>query len=213
VPPIRVVIADDHPFFRHGLSKLLSRYGMEIVGEAANGRVAIEIVEETAPDVVVLDLNMPVLSGAEAIRRLTERAPASRVLVLSVSADERDVTDAILAGAAGYVLKDGPADDIVAGVRALAAGESLISPRIAAMLLQRIRDSEWARARPRATPLSRPDVELLRLMAEGKTNQEISGALTIDPSVVGIHVSALLTKLQGDAHAHAVARGSRNGDH
>lgn len=131
MPPLRVVIADDHPYFRRGLVKLLSRHGMEVVGEAANGGVAVAVVEETAPDVVVLDLNMPVLSGPEAIRRLSERAPSSRVLVLSVSADERDVADAIRAGAAGYVLKDAPADELLAAVRTLAAGESVISPRVA----------------------------------------------------------------------------------
>ncbi len=211
MPPLRVVIADDHPFFRQGLVRLLTRFDIEVVAEAPNGWAAINAVEETAPDVVVLDLNMPVLSGVEAIRRLLERAPDSRILVLSVSADEDDVTDAILAGAGGYVLKDGPVEDIVAGVRALAAGESLISPRIAAMLLQRIRQTEWAKGPPAAAPLSRPDVELLRLVAEGKTDQEIAGALTIDPSTVDNHVSALLTKLHGDAQAQSAARSSRNG--
>jgi DNA-binding NarL/FixJ family response regulator len=205
------VIADDHPFFRQGLVKLLTRFGIEVVAEAPNGWAAIKAVEETAPDVVVLDLNMPVLSGVEAIRQLLERAPDSRILVLSVSADEADVTDAILAGAGGYVLKDGPVEDIVAGVRALAAGESLISPRIAAMLLQRIRQAEWAKGPRPAAPLSRPDVELLRLVAEGKTDQEIGGALTIDPSTVDNHVSALLTKLHADADTQAASRSSRNG--
>lgn len=209
--PLRVVIADDHPLFRHGLAKVLARFGIEVVGEAANGWGAIKAVEETAPDVVVLDLNMPVLSGVEVIRCLVERVPTSRVLVLSVSADESDVTDAILAGAGGYVLKDGPVEDVVAGVRALAAGESLISQRIATMLLQRIRDSERARVAPPPTPLSRPDVELLRLVAEGKTNQEIGGELAIDADAVGNHVSAVLTKLQADAQAQAAARASRNG--
>jgi DNA-binding NarL/FixJ family response regulator len=209
--PLRVVIADDHPFFRRGLAKVLARFGIEVVGEAANGWGAIKAAEETAADVVVLDLNMPVLSGVEVIRRLVERAPTSRVLVLSVSADEADVTDAILAGAGGYVLKDGPVEDVVAGVRALAAGESLISPRIATMLLQRIRDGERARAATQPTPLARPEVELLRLVAEGRTDQEIAGELTIDPSTVGNHVSAVLTKLQADAHAQAAARASRNG--
>jgi DNA-binding NarL/FixJ family response regulator len=144
---------------------------------------------------------MPVLSGVEVIGRLVERAPTSRVLVLSVSADEADVTDAILAGAGGYVLKVGPVEDVVAGVRALAAGKSLISPRIAAMLLQRIRDRERAKPAPPPTSLSRPDVELLRLVVEGRTNQEIGGELRIDADAVGNHVSAVLTKLQADAHA------------
>jgi DNA-binding NarL/FixJ family response regulator len=212
VPPIRVVIADDHPFFRQGLAKVLPRFGIEVVREASNGWAVITAVEETAPDVVVLDLNMPVLSGVEVIRRLVERAPASRVLVLSVSADEADVTDAILAGAAGYVLKDGPVEDVVAGVRALAAGDSLLSPRIAATLLQRIREGARAKAGPPPTSLSPPELELLLLLAEGKTKQEIGGALTIDPSTVGNRVSVVLTKLQADAQTQAAARASRNGN-
>jgi DNA-binding NarL/FixJ family response regulator len=213
VPPIRVVIADDHPFFRQGLAKLLARFGIEVVGEAANGWGVIAVVGETAPDVVVLDLNMPTLPGVEVIRRLVELAPTSRVLVLSVSADDADVTDAILAGACGYVLKDGPVEDVVAGVRALAAGEAVISPRIAAMLLRRIREGERAKvARPLA-PLSQPDAELLQLVAEGRTNDEIGGALTIDPSAVGDHVWIVLSKLQADAQTQAGARPSRNGSH
>lgn len=207
--PVRVVIADDHPAFRLGLSKLLARSGIEVVAEAANGLAAIKAAEETAPDVVVLDLNMPLLSGVDVIRHLVERAPASRVLVLSVSADEVDVTDAILAGAGGYVLKDGPAEDVVAGVRALAGGESLISPRVAAMLLQRVREGERAKAAPPAASLKRPDLEILRLVAEGRTDEEIGEALALAPDLVRRQVAAILAMLQ--AAAPAAARASRNG--
>lgn len=207
--PVRVVIADDHPAFRLGLSKLLARSGIEVVAEAANGVAAIKAAEETAPDVVVLDLNMPLLSGVDVIRHLVERAPASRVLVLSVSADEVDVTDAILAGAGGYVLKDGPAEDVVAGVRALAGGESLISPRVAAMLLQRVREGERAKAAPPAASLKQPDLEILRLVAEGRTDEEIGEALALAPDLVRRQVAAILAMLQ--AAAPAAARASRNG--
>lgn len=207
--PVRVVIADDHPAFRRGLSKLLARSGIEVVAEAANGLAAIKAAEETAPDVVVLDLNMPLLSGVDVIRHLVERAPASRVLVLSVSADEVDVTDAILAGAGGYVLKDGPAEEVVAGVRALAGGESLISPRVAAMLLQRVRDGERAKAAPPEPSLEQPDLEILRLVAEGRTDEEIGEALALAPDLVRRQLAAILAMLQ--AAAPAAARASRNG--
>src|SRR5918992_1827512 len=140
--PLRVVIADDHPFYRQGLAELLTKSGVEVVGEAPDGPAAISVATEKAPDVVVMDLNMPGLSGAEATRLLTERNPSARVLVLSVSAEEVDVTDAILAGAMGYVLKDSPVEEVVAGIKAAARGESLISPRIATQLMRRIRARE-----------------------------------------------------------------------
>jgi DNA-binding NarL/FixJ family response regulator len=211
VPPVRVVIADDHPFFRQGLARLLGKFEIEVVAQAANGWGAIQAVEETTPDVVVLDLNMPLLSGVDVIRRLAERAPASRVLVLSVSADEVDVTDAILAGAGGYVLKDGPVEDVVAGVRALADGEALVSPRVAAMLLQRIRERELARTARPGMPLSPDDLQVLRLVAERRTRREIGEALDIEPEAVGARIAAVLAKLQAEAQAQAAARAQRNG--
>src|SRR5918999_5098391 len=117
---LRVVIADDHPFYRDGLVRLLRHSGIEVVAEVPNGEAAIRVVHETDPDVVVMDLNMPGVSGLEATRRLAEEAPETRVLVLSVSAEQGDLTEAILAGASGYVLKDGPVEEIVAGIRAAA---------------------------------------------------------------------------------------------
>jgi DNA-binding NarL/FixJ family response regulator len=140
--PLRVVIADDHPFYRAALARLLERNGLEVVAEVPNGEAAIRAVEETRPDVVVADLNMPGSSGLAATRELAQRLPATPVMVLSVSADENDVTEAILAGASGYMLKDRPHAEIVAGVRAAAVGQSPLSPRIAAMLIRRLRETE-----------------------------------------------------------------------
>src|SRR5262245_52682857 len=120
--PLRVVVADDHAFYRDGLARLLRECGIEAVACVPNGEAAIEAVREHAPDVVVMDLNMPGMTGVEATRRLSVEAPAARVLVLSVSAQESDVTEAILAGARGYVLKDGPIEEVVAGIRQAAAG-------------------------------------------------------------------------------------------
>jgi DNA-binding NarL/FixJ family response regulator len=206
---LRVVIADDHPFYRQGLAQLLGNFGIDVVGEAANGVAAIETVERTAPDVVVVDLNMPKLSGVEVTRTLTERAPASRVLVVSVSAEEADVTKAILAGASGYVLKDRPVEEVAAGIRAAAAGECLISPRIAATLLLRIREREEAEQDLPPVPLTEREREVLTLVAEGKTNQEIGGALFIGPSTVRNHISSILMKLQVDNRVQAAVRAVR----
>jgi DNA-binding NarL/FixJ family response regulator len=205
-----VVIADDHQFYRQGLAELLAKSGIEVVGEAADGRGAVEAVGEKAPDVVVMDLNMPGLSGAEATRRLTDVNPAARVLVLSVSAEEADVTEAILAGAMGYVLKDSPVEEIISGIRAAARGESLISPRIAAMLMHRIRDREEAEPPLPPLPLSARELEVLTLVADGRTNQEIGEALFIGPSTARNHISSILMKLQVDNRVQAAVRAVRS---
>jgi DNA-binding NarL/FixJ family response regulator len=208
--PLRVVIADDHPFYRQGLAELLGKSGIEVVGEAADGHAAIQLAAETAPDVVVMDLNMPGLSGAEATRLLTERNPAARVLVLSVSAEEADVTDAILAGAMGYVLKDSPVEEVVAGIEAASRGESLISPRIASQLIHRIREREAEEPAMPPLPLSGREREVLRLVADGKTNQEIGDELFIGPSTARNHISSILMKLQVDNRVQAAVRAVRD---
>jgi DNA-binding NarL/FixJ family response regulator len=207
---LRVVIADDHAFYRQGLADLLGQSGIEVVGEAADGKAVLELAEKTAPDVVVMDLNMPGLSGAEATRRLTERNPAARVLVLSVSAEEIDVTDAILAGAMGYVLKDSPVEEVVAGIKAASKGESLISSRIAVHLMHRIRDREGEESPLPPLPLSDRELEVLKLVAEGKTNQEIGEALYIGPSTARNHISSILMKLQVDNRVQAAVRAVRD---
>jgi DNA-binding NarL/FixJ family response regulator len=209
-PPLRVVIADDHPFYRQGLAELLGKSGIEVVGEAPDGQAALKVVAETAPDVVVMDLNMPGMSGAEATRRLTERNPSTRVLVLSVSAEETDVTEAILAGAMGYVLKDSPVEEVVAGIRAAAAGESLISPRIASQLMHKIREREAEDSALPKLPLSDRELEVLRLVADGKTNQEIGETLFIGPSTARNHISSILMKLQVDNRVQAAVRAVRD---
>jgi DNA-binding NarL/FixJ family response regulator len=141
VPRTTVLIADDHPFYRAGLAAMLRETGFDVVGEAANGDAAIRAAEDLAPDVVVMDLHMPGLSGLEATRRLTAQASATRVLVLTVSAEEDDVADALLAGASGYVLKDGPVEEIAAAIRGTAAGQTVITPGFPPTLLDRMREA------------------------------------------------------------------------
>jgi DNA-binding NarL/FixJ family response regulator len=208
---LRVVLVDDHPVYREGLAKLLRECGVDVVAQAGNGTEAISKVEDTAPDVVVMDLNMPGVSGVEVTRKLIERTPASRVLIVSVSAQEEDVTEAILAGASGYVLKDGPVEEVVAGIQAAAAGESLISPRIATMLLRRMRVDEPAELEPPpVTPLSERELQVLRLVAEGKGNQEIGEVLYIGQSTVRNHISSILLKLQVENRVQAAVRAVRD---
>jgi DNA-binding NarL/FixJ family response regulator len=206
--PLRVVVADDHPAFRRGLVRLLRRQGIEVVADVTNGEAAIRAVEELAPDVVVMDLNMPGMSGLEATRRVTELSPASPVLVLSVSAQEVDVTEAILAGAMGYVLKDGPVEEVVEGIRAAAVGHSVISPRIAMILMQRARDT-LAAPGVRAH-LSAREREVLALMAEGQSNYEIAENLVLSRSTVRRHISNILRKLQVENRVQAAVHAVRN---
>ena len=190
----RVVIADNHPLYRPALAKMLTESGVEVVGEAGNGWAALRAVDRTAPDVVVLDLRMPGLSGAEVTRRLTSCSPPHRVLVLAVSVSEDDVTSALRAGATGYFLKDGPVEDVVAGIGAAARGEALFSPRIGAMLLRKIGAREGGlgevpvslsqlagNAFGRIIPvsLSQREQEALRLLVEGRSNEQIGEVLPI----------------------------------
>src|SRR5919106_2780976 len=194
--PLRVILVDDHPVYRAGLSRLLRESGVDVVAEVPNGESALEAVEAMAPDVVVMDLNMPGMSGLEATRRLVAQSPATRVLIVSVSAQEADVTDAILAGASGYVLKESPVEEVVAGIRAAAAGESLLSPRIAGTLLDRIRDREQVQPELPPIPLSDRELQVLRLVAQGRGESEIGETLHIGAGTVTKHISSLLMKLQ-----------------
>jgi DNA-binding NarL/FixJ family response regulator len=191
-----VVIADDHPFYRRGLARLLRKTGIEVVGEAPNGEEAIRAAAETRPDVVIMDLNMPGLSGLEATRRLIERSPGSRVLMLSVSAQEADVSNAIMAGASGYVLKDEPGEEIIAAIEVTASGESMISPRIAAVLLRRIQTSIEAGEDLAGGGLSAAELEVLGLLADGRSEDDIARVVDLGPATVGTYISSILRKLE-----------------
>lgn len=193
---LRVVIADDHPFYREGLARMLRENGIEVVGEVGNAQAAIGAVRETAPDVVIMDLRMPGLSALEATRRLSEQAPGSRVLVVSASAQEADMAEAIMAGARGYVLKDEPVEELLAVIRLVAVGEALISSRIATALRRRVRDLEEAGADLAGVRLSDRELEVLELLAEGKHNYEIAEMLSVSPSAVRKHMSSILEKVQ-----------------
>jgi DNA-binding NarL/FixJ family response regulator len=193
---MRVVIADDHTFYREGLARLLRKFGVDVVGEAPDGEAAVRLVEETSPDVVLLDLRMPGVSGLDAIQMLTDDAAATRVLVLSVSAEESDVTDAIAAGASGYVLKDEPVEEVIAGIRAAAAGGARISPGTATALLGRVRGAIEAGEDLAGGGLSTTELQVLDLVAAGKADREVSERLSIGEGTVGDYVRSIVTKLQ-----------------
>jgi DNA-binding NarL/FixJ family response regulator len=210
---VRVLIVDDHDLFRSGLRNLLEEEGVHIIGEASAGQQALEIVREDAPDVVVMDLNMPGMGGVEATRHISTIAPLTRVVVLTISDQDNDVIDAILAGACGYLLKDSSIHELIAGIRAASLGESLISPTIAAKVLQRLRASS---TQPQIestirAELSDREIEVLKLIANGKDNAMIAAELHISPKTVKNHISNILMKLQIDNRIQAAVYAVRSG--
>jgi DNA-binding NarL/FixJ family response regulator len=210
---LRVLLVDDHDLFRTGLRNLLEEQAVQVVGEAADGSDAIKLVRELAPDVVVMDLNMPGMTGVEATRQVTSLAPLTRVVVLTISDQDEDVMNAILAGACGYLLKDSSIQDLMQGIRAAAVGESLISPHIATKVLQRIRAAgthEQGAATIRAE-LSDREIEVLKLIANGKDNANIASELHISPKTVKNHISNILMKLQIDNRIQAAVYAVRSG--
>jgi DNA-binding NarL/FixJ family response regulator len=209
----RVLLVDDHDLFRTGLRTLLEEQGVDIVGEAQTGTEALVAVREVAPDVIVMDLNMPGISGVEAIRQMTMIAPLTRVLVLTISDEDADVLEAILAGACGYLLKDASIHELMSGIRAAAAGESLVSPAIAAKVLRHVRatSSSLREAEAIRSELSDREIQVLKLIANGKDNAQIAADLHISPKTVKNHISNILMKLQIDNRIQAAVYAVRSG--
>jgi DNA-binding NarL/FixJ family response regulator len=211
---LRVLLVDDHDLFRTGLRNLLEEQGgLKVLAEAANGADAVRLVRELAPDVVVMDLNMPEMSGVEATRHIATLSPLTRVIVLTISDDDADVLDAIVAGACGYLLKDASIHDVVTGIRSAAVGASLISPTIAAKVLQRVRAStaDTDMAESIRTELSDRELEVLKLVANGKDNAQIAADLVISPKTVKNHISNILMKLQLHNRIQAAVYAVRSG--
>jgi DNA-binding NarL/FixJ family response regulator len=206
---MRVVIADDHAFYREGLARLLRKFDIDVVGEASDGEAAIRLVEQTSPDVALIDLRMPGVSGLEAVRLLTDHAAPSRVLVLSVSADQLDVTEAIAAGASGYVLKDEPVEEVIAGIHAAAGGGARISPGTATALLGRVRGAIEAGDELAGGGLSTTELQVLDLVAAGKADSEVSDRLSIGESTVGDYVRSIVIKLQVESRVRDARRGAQ----
>ena len=210
---LRVLVVDDHDLFRTGLRNLLEEEGVNVVGEAENGETAIRLASDLTPDVVIMDLNMPGAGGVETTRRLSNLAPLSRVVVLTISADDDDVMNAVMAGACGYLLKDSSIQELIAGIRAASEGESLISPQIAAKVLQRLRaqSKDADAAEVIRAELSDRELEVLKLIANGKDNAQIARELFISPKTVKNHISNILMKLQIENRIQAAVYAVRSG--
>jgi DNA-binding NarL/FixJ family response regulator len=210
---VRVLLVDDHDLFRTGLRNLLEERGVQIAGEAAAGDVAVRLVRELTPDVVVMDLHMPGISGIEAIRQIASIAPLTRVLVLTISDQDEDVLHAILAGACGYLLKDASVDELIRGIEAAAVGESLVSPAIAGKVLQQVRATTVSPDAADAVraELSQRELDVLKLIASGNDNAMIAAELHISPKTVKNHISNILMKLQIENRIQAAVYAVRSG--
>lgn len=202
---MRVLVVDNHELFRAGLREMLAAIGIVAVEEATSGEQALEIVRQRAPNVVVTELHLTGMSGFEVIRQLSRLAPAVRVLVLTISDRERDVLKSIEAGACGYMLKSASLEELASGIRAVAAGESSLSTKVTAMLLERVRRHDTAPRKPDAIgeTLSDRELEVLRLITDGRGNVEIAKALFISPRTVKNHVANILTKIKVENRVQA----------
>jgi DNA-binding NarL/FixJ family response regulator len=203
---IRILIADDHDIVRRGLRTILALDpDIEIVGEAENGLQAVHAVQRLRPDVVLMDLLMPEIDGIEATREIRRATPETQVLALTSVVESGSVVDAVRAGAVGYILKDGRADELPAAIKAASVGDVRLAPRVAACVLQEVR----APQRPDA--LSSREIDVLRLVGAGLANKQIGQELAISEKTVKAHVSAILGKLGLSSRTQAALEASKRG--
>jgi DNA-binding NarL/FixJ family response regulator len=198
--PIRVIIVDDQELFRRGLTMLMDvEPGLDVVGEAGDGQTGIELASRVAPDVVLLDVRMPKISGIEACVAIKEAVPAAKILMLTVSDEEKDLYEAVKSGANGYLLKDSSIEEVAQAVRVVADGQSLISPSMAFKQM-----SQPDRSPVSTFRLTERELEVLRLVAQGLNNKDIAKKLFISENTVKNHVRNLLEKLQLHSRMEAV---------
>ena len=195
--PLRVVLADDHHFFREGLREQLRADGVSVVGEAADGDAAVAVARDREPDVVVVDLSMPGTPGIDAVRRILAASPETQIIVLTVSAKQSDALEALAAGACCYLLKDTRVEELVASIRLAAAGHAVLSREIVRTLAEQVRIGSWdgTDAAGNGSALSARELEVLRLVAEGADNATIGRELSISGHTVKQHVTSILNKL------------------
>lgn len=203
-----VLIADDHPVFRDGLRSLLSSVGIEVIAEATGGRAAVETASRLEPDVVVMDLHMPDMTGIEATRRLAESGCRSKILVLSMLEDDDSVFSALRAGASGYVLKDAGQEEIVRAIHAVAGGDAIFSKAIAERVLGQVAKPPAHAVFPQLTPREH---EILELIARGTGNAEIARKLFLSEKTVRNNVSNILAKLHVSARSEAIVKAREAG--
>jgi two-component system NarL family response regulator len=202
-PRIRVLIADDHAVVREGLVSLIkrNRADMTVVGEASNGREAVQLWKQERPDVTLLDLRMPELDGVDVIKEIRATDKTARIIVLTTFDGDEDIYRAVQAGAKGYLLKDVPREGLMDSIRRVYAGETSVPLHLVAKLADRVS----------AETLSEREIEVLKLMAQGKSNKEIAAALFISEGTVKSHGKSIFARMNVRSRAEAVAEASRRG--
>jgi len=210
---LRILLGDDHTLMRQGLRKILEeRSDWEVVAEAGDGRHAVRQTLSLQPDVAILDISMPLLNGIEATRQIVRRVPNLRVLILSMHSDEAYITQALQAGARGYLLKDSADVDLIRAVAAVAAGESFFSPGVASVMLDDyVRRLAEKGIVDRYESLSEREREIFQLVAEGHSTKEIADLLSISPSTIETHRAHILEKLDVHNTAELVLYAVRRG--
>lgn len=212
MPTIKVMIVDDHTVVRDGLSSMFGRQAdFSMVGEAGNGVEAVRIAVEVEPDVILMDLRMPEMNGVEAMRQISDLNPNVKFIVLTTYDSDEYIFDAIEAGAKGYLLKDASREDLFNAVRAIHAGESLIEPRVATKVLNRMAQLSRQSRQPVPDSLSDREIEVLQLMAKGSANKQIAAELTISESTVKTHVANIFQKLDVNHRTEAVTNALQKG--
>lgn len=209
--PLRVLVVDDHDLFRSGLCALLSERGFQIVGDVPDGDSAVENVRWLRPDVVVIGLNLSGRSGAETAGRLAEALPGVRIVGFLITADPAIVDDAVAGGVHSYLMKDATVDEIVDAIRLTAAGDSVLSPRVATLILRRLQSEPRAVPTERVAPLTERECEVLPLLVAGKSNVEIAAALFISPRTAKNHIASILDKLGAENRIQAAVEAVRRG--
>ena len=205
-PPIRVMVVDDHTMVRRGLAIFLKVYDdLELVGEAENGEEAIQLCAKVVPDVILMDIVMPVMDGSTAIRIIRQQYPQAQVIALTSFVEGKLINNALEAGAIGYLLKNVLADDLARAIRAAHSGRATLSPEAAQVLVEAVNHAPAP-----GLDLTEREREVLSLMVEGLNNTQIAGRLAVSPSTIKSHVSNILSKLRAESRTEAVTLALRN---
>ncbi|HYY78143.1 MAG TPA: response regulator transcription factor [Actinomycetes bacterium] len=207
---VRILVADDHPLTRDGIKAALAMDAeLEVVAEAEDGQQAVSLAEEVRPDVVLMDVRMPVLGGIRATREITRLVPEARVIMLTVEETQAKVGEAIQAGAAGYLLKDIDANELARAVHLAAEGSAVIHPNLTRQFIDEIR--QLTRGEQNVSALSSREVEVLQMIAYGATNREVASSLRISPQTVKTYLERIFTKLGVSDRTRAVAVALKHG--
>jgi DNA-binding NarL/FixJ family response regulator len=204
---IRIMVVDDHALFRRGLISLLDEMPeFDVVGEASNGQEALESIQKIHPDVLLLDINMPIMDGIQSLLGIRKLLPEQKILMLTISQNDDDLIDAIVAGANGYLLKNTEPDVLRTTIQQIMAGNAVLAPEITSKVLQAVRRSKTDRSRGL---LSDREIDVLKCLARGQTTSQIAGTLFISENTVKTHIRHILEKMEVNNRAEAVARASQ----